>query len=289
MKMKKKSIISLLIVSLLFSFVLTACSGEKAKNVEKTEVTGGEADEVKLFTIEDIKQRGKLVMGTNADYPPFEFHAMIDGKDEIVGMDIEIAKYIADSLEVELEIKDMSFNNLLGAVSTGMIDVVLAAMNPLPEREKQVNFTNLYYDANIAVLIREDDNREYSSEEALIGKIIGVQMGTTQEDIAQKIEDATVKSLGTNSDMVMSLKTGKIDCALLESVVAESFAKVNDDVKVAENLVIKNESGGTAIATQKGNEEFVEYLNDLIREMKEKGLIDQWFVESQKLSEESLK
>lgn len=287
--MKKKSIVSLLIISLLFSFVLTACSGKKVKDVEETEVTAGETDEVKLFTIEDIKQRGKLVMGTNADYPPFEFHAIIDGKDEIVGMDIEIAKYVADSLGVELEIKDMSFNNLLGAVSTGMIDVVLAAMNPLPEREKQVSFTNLYYDANIAVLIREDDNREYSSEEDLIGKIIGVQMGTTQEDIAQEIENATVKSLGTNSDMVMSLKTGKIDCALLESVVAESFAKVNDDVKVAENLVIKNESGGTAIATQKGNEEFVEYLNELIVEMKKKELIDKWFVEAQKLSEESLK
>ena len=96
---------------------------------------------LKAYTLEGIKNKGKIVLGTSADYPPFESHAMIDGKDEIVGFDIEIAKYIAEELGVELEIKDMDFDKLLGGLSTGMLDIVIAGMNPDPEREKEANFT----------------------------------------------------------------------------------------------------------------------------------------------------
>lgn len=292
--MKKKIILLVLVVLLLLSFVLTACSGDKIQDEENLKYTSREVeerdiDDKRMLTVEDIKSKGKLVMGTNADYPPFEFHAMIDGGDEIVGLDIEIAKYIADSLGVELEIKDMNFSNLLGAVSTGMVDVVLAAMYPEPEREKQVSFSDVYYEADIAVLIRKDDDRQYSSKEDLIGKTIAVQIGTTQENIANDIESTDVKSLVTNSDTVMNLKTGKVDCALLELVVAESFAKVNDDVKVVEEFVIETGFGGIAIATQKENEELVNTFNQLIREMKEKDLISQWFTEAEELSGKALK
>ncbi|MFA5576608.1 MAG: transporter substrate-binding domain-containing protein [Tissierellaceae bacterium] len=288
----KKNIVFLLVAVLLMGLVLTACGGEPVKEEAKVDVeepsnleaSNGE----ELSPIEKIKQKGKLTMGTNADYPPFEFHAMIDGKDEIVGLDISIAKYIAKDLGVELEIKDMDFSNLLGAVGSEMIDIIVAAMNPTPERLEEANFSDIYYEADIAVLVKKDDTREFKTEGDLIGKTIGVQLGTTQEEVANGVEDAVVKSFGTNSDAIMNLKTGKVDCVLMESVVTSSFAKVNEDIIVAEGLVIKNLSEGTAIATQKGNDELVEYMNMLIDEMKDKGLIEEWFLEAQTLSEESI-
>ena len=165
----KKKINLFMVTILILSSILVACGNEKAEP----------------YTLKGIQKKGKLVLGTNADYPPFEFHTIIDGKDEIVGLDIEIAKYIADELGVELEIKDMEFEKLLGGLSTGMLDIVIAGMNPDPEREKEANFTDIYYEANFAVLVNKENDFEITSIEDLEGKSIGVQIGTTQEEITK--------------------------------------------------------------------------------------------------------
>ena len=94
-------------------------------------------------TLEKVKESKKLVIGTSADYPPYEFHKEINGKDEIVGFDVEIAKEIAKDLGVELEIKDMSFDGLLPALKTGTIDMALASMNPSEERKESVDFSDI--------------------------------------------------------------------------------------------------------------------------------------------------
>lgn len=265
----KKKITLFMLTILVLSIVLVACGNEK----------------VEPCTLEGIKDKGKLVLGTNADYPPFEFHTMIDEKDEIAGLDIEIAKYIADELGVELEIKDMEFEKLLGGLSTGMLDIVIAGMNPDPERKKEANFTDIYYEANFAVLVNKESDFQINSFEDLEGKSIGVQIGTTQEDVAQtKIKDGDVKSLSTNPDIVMNLKTKKIDCAIMELPVAESFAKANDDLMVVDNFIIDSESGGVAIAVKKENDELTEKLNEILADIKSKGLIEKWFIEAEELS-----
>lgn len=129
----KKKINLFIIAILILSSILVACGNEKVGNLEN------EDSNVETYTLEGIQKKGKLVLGTSADYPPFEFHTMIDGKDEIVGFDIEIAKYIADELGVELEIKEMEFEKLLGGLSTGMLDIVIAGMNPiLKEKKRQI-------------------------------------------------------------------------------------------------------------------------------------------------------
>ncbi len=281
----KKNIVFLLVAVLVFAIVLGGCANTGNNPPQGTE-NGGSTD--KLTGIEKIKNSGKLVMGTSADYPPFEFHAMIDGKDVISGLDVEIAKYIAADLGVDLEIKDMDFGNLLGAVSTEMIDIIVAGMNPTEERMEDANFTDIYYEADIAVLVKKESANYYNTEDDLKGKIIGVQIGTTQEEIAGGYEGAEVKSFGSNSDAIMNLITGKVDCVLMESVVTDAYAKVNDDIVVAEKIIIKNLADGTAIATQKGNDELTEYMNGLIKEMAEKGLIEKWFQEAQALSEEGI-
>lgn len=263
----KKKINLFMVTILILSSILVACGNEKAEP----------------YTLKGIQKKGKLVLGTNADYPPFEFHTIIDGKDEIVGLDIEIAKYIAEDLGVELEIKDMEFDKLLGGLSTGMLDMVIAGMNPDPDRE--ANFTDIYYEANLSVLITKDDESNITKVEDLEGKSIGVQIGTTQEEIAQtQIKDGDVKSLSTNPDIVMNLKTNKIDCAIMELPVAESFAKANDNIMVVEDFIIDSESGGMAIAVKKGNDELTEKLNEILADIKSQGLIEKWFIEADEFS-----
>lgn len=275
----KKKINLFIIAILILSSILLACGNEKVGNLEN------EDSNVETYTLEGIQKKGKLVLGTSADYPPFEFHTMIDGKDEIVGFDIEIAKYIADELGVELEIKEMKFEKLLGGLSTGMLDIVIAGMNPDPEREKEANFTDIYYEANFAVLVNKENDFQISTLEDLEGKSIGVQIGTTQEDIAQtQIKDGYVKSLSSNPDIVMNLKTKKIDCAIMELPVAESFADVNDNLMVVDNLIIDSESGGVAIAVKKENDKLTQKLNEILAEIKSKGLIEKWLIEADELS-----
>lgn len=255
----KKKISLLLAIVMVFSIVLTGCGKEKEK----------------------------LVMGTSADYPPFEFHAMIDGKDEIVGFDIEIAKYIADELDLELEIKEMDFDKLLGGLSSGMLDMVVAGMNPDPERDAL--FSEIYYEANLSVLISKDAESTITKLEDLDGKSIGVQMGTVQEGIAQEsINASNVVSLGKNPDIIMNLKTKKIDCAIMETPVANAFAKVNDDIIVVKDLIIDNESGGVSVAVKTGNDELMDKINDILADIKSKGLIEEWFVEAEELSTKGL-
>lgn len=299
----KKKLSLLLVVVLMFSIVLTACGDSKGNDanggngsdvvdggneVEDNEDENNEDENngTDQLTVQDIMDSGKLVLGTSADYPPFEFHALIDGKDEIVGFDIEIAKYIAEELGVELDIRDMEFDKLLGGLSTGMLDIVIAGMNPDPERE--ANFTDIYYEANLSVLITKD-NSEITAIEDLEGKSIGVQIGTVQEDIAKNdIKDSDVKSLGTNPDIIMNLKTNKIDCAIMETPVAESFAKVNDDIMLVEGLIIDSGTGGVSIAVKQGNDELTEKLNEILSEAKSQGLIEKWFIEANELIEQSL-
>ncbi|MCF6466032.1 transporter substrate-binding domain-containing protein [Clostridium sp. Cult2] len=274
----KKHISLFMVILLVLSSLLVACGKDDKANLEDSN------SEVESYSLDGIKDKGKLVMGTSADYPPFEFHTMIDGKDEIVGFDIEIAKYIADELGVELEIKDMEFDKLLGGLSTGMLDMVVAGMNPDPERE--ANFTDIYYEANLSVLVHKEDQSKITSVEDLDGKSIGVQIGTTQEEIAKtEIKDADVKSLSTNPDIVMNLKTKKIDCALMEAPVAESFAKANDDIMVVEGLTIDTDAGGVAIAVKEGNDELTDKLNEILAEAKSKGLLEKWLVEANELND----
>jgi len=274
----KKKISLLMVLVLVLSSLLVACGDSK-------EVSSDENSEVESSILEGIKNKGKLIVGTSADYPPFEFHKMINGKDEIVGFDIEIAKYIADQLGVELEIKDMDFDKLLGGLSTGMLDVVIAGMNATPERQEEANFTDVYYKSNHSVLIHKEDADKITTMEDLKGKSIGVQIGTVQENMAKtSIENADVLSLTTNPEIIMNLKTRKIDCAIMEDLVAKSFAKENDDLMVVESISIDPGGEGVAIALKKGNDELTEKLNEILADAKSKGLLDKWFVEANELS-----
>lgn len=277
--MKKR--ISLLVgVMVIISSLLVACSSNKDINGETN------SSQVVSYSLEGIKSKGKLIMGTSADYPPNEFHIMVDGKDTIVGFDIEIGKYIADKLGVELEIKDMEFNNLLGGISTGMLDIVIAGMANEPDRD--ANFTKPYDIGGVhKILIRKSDKDKFKSETDFKGTTLGAQTGSIQKDMAGNIAQ-TVKELPALNTLIMELKTEKIDGLVMPREAAESYAETNDDIIIIEEIELTNGEGGASIALKTGNDELTEYINEIIDELIEKDLVEKWKAEAKELSDQEI-
>ncbi len=230
--------------------------------------------------LDQIKEAGVLKLGTSADYPPCEYHVEIDGKDTIIGYDIDIANYIADSLGVKLEITDMAFDSLLIALQKGDFDMVIAGMSKTDERAKSADFTDPYYSEEQVILVRKEDADLYKTTDDLEGKVIGVQTGTVEVPYAiEYTGDANVVQLVKAGDVVMELQNHKIDVAYIDPNPSRAFASGNDDLVVLD-IGIGVISEGQAIAIQKGNPEWLEYLDKIVDEMQEKGLIDKYIGEA---------
>ncbi|MCY6485272.1 transporter substrate-binding domain-containing protein [Clostridium aestuarii] len=268
---KIKAVICAVVLCMSVAFV--GC-GQKSDNAKEN-----------LSKIDKIKKDGKLVLGTCADYPPYEFHKMNDGKDEIIGFDIEIAKEMAKDLGVELEIKDMDFDGLIPSLKTAKVDIIISGMTPTPERAKEVDFSKIYYKAVQNVMIRNEDKEAYKSLEDLTGKKLGAQTSSIQEKIAkEQIKDSNVTSLGKVTELVLSLKTKKVDAIVVEGPVAQAYAEKNDDIMVSD-MPVGNPADGSAIAIQKGNEDLVEVVNKTIDRLVSENKINEFVAKANELAE----
>ncbi|MDQ6419701.1 transporter substrate-binding domain-containing protein [Paenibacillus sp. LHD-117] len=232
----------------------------------------------------DDTPKKKIVLGTSADYAPYEFHKTIDGKDQIVGFDIEIAKEIAKDMNAELEIQDMDFDGLLLALNADKVDFVISGMTPTDERKKAVDFTDIYYLAGQGVLVKAGEEGNYSSLDDLKGKKIGVQKGSIQEGIAQEIEGAKLTSLAKIPELVLELNSGRVDALILEKPVAEQYDSKQEEV-VMTGITIEQseEEAGSAIAVKKGNQELLDSINTTLERLKANGDIDRFVIEANEL------
>lgn len=212
-----------------------------------------------------------ITMGTSADYPPFETHDETSG--EIVGFDIEVAKYIAKELGYTLKIKDMSFNGLIGALQADRVDFVISAMSATEERKKSVDFTNEYHrSGEMFVTLKDSDMK---SMDDIAGKKIGVQLGTIQEEglkkAAEKYEGLEIKALDKAPDLIQELKSNRIDAVYLDKTVAVDYIE-KLDLKGFEDT--NKSTPGMAIAFPKGHEDLVADFNKVLEEMKENGELE---------------
>lgn len=231
-------------------------------------------------TMKRIEDSGKLMVGTSADYAPYEYHTMVDGKDTIIGIDISIIEEVAKDLGVQYEIVDTSFDGLLAALNSDKVDIVIAGMNPDEKRKKAVDFTKIYYEAKQGVLVRAEDKDKIKSIADLNGKNVGAQLGTTQETIAEdQMKGSNLVLLGKIPDLVMELKNKKIDALIVELPVANGYVKNNSDL-VLSDISVKEESGGSAIAVKKGNSELVELINGSLDRLMKEGAIDKFVQEA---------
>lgn len=207
-----------------------------------------------------------LTMGTNAEFPPFEYR---EG-DKVVGFDVEVAERVAKKMGKTLKIADMTFDGLIPALQSGKIDMIVAGMSVTEDRKKNIDFSNGYYTASQVIIVKAENN-EITGPEQLVGKKIGVQLGTTGDVEAAKISNAVISKYNAGFAAIMDLKNGKVDAVILDYEPANNFVKQNSDIKIAANDLTKEEY---AIGIAKGNAEILKAVNDTLAEMKSNGEYD---------------
>jgi polar amino acid transport system substrate-binding protein len=221
-----------------------------------------------------------LVMGTNAEFPPFETRGGADGS-EVVGFDVEVAKAIAAKVGLPLKVEDMKFDSLLPALDAGKVDLVLAGMTITPERAQNVDFSTPYYKATQVVLIRAGDPVPAAKEE-LKGRTIAVQLGTTGDGAAVEITgQENVRQFTSTMDAVVELMNSKVDFVIIDEQPAIQFQKKNAQDLQLVRLAFDDEFYGVAV--KKGNAELLAKINEALVEIAADGrydqAVDQWMVQ----------
>lgn len=280
--MKKiKNVIAVLIICAMMMCALTGCGSSNSASTADVAVPDwatGLSDEG-IAAVKEVISQGKIVLGTSADYAPFEFHTEIDGNDTIVGFDISIAQFIADQFGVELEIVDMSFDNLLISLNKGDFDIVLAAMSSNEERAKAVDFSSEYYFSNNVLLVLNENADKYTTQESLQGITIAAQKGTVCETRAKELSgEDTVISLVKVQDMVAELLAGKVDAILCDKPVATGYAAMQESLSMVDVGLVSEE--GMSVAMQKGSAGLMEAINLILSQLTEEQL-DAWMGEAQ--------
>ncbi len=212
------------------------------------------------------KEKTTLVMATNAEFPPYEYR---EG-DQIVGIDAEIAQAIADDLGLELVIEDMAFDSIIAAVQSGKADMGVAGMTIDEDRLKNVNFSTPYTTAAQVVIVGSES--EIASPADLVGKKIGVQLGTTGDIFAGDIEDATIERFNKGFEAVQSLTQGKIDAVIIDNEPAKVFVSQSDGLRILEEEYTVEEY---AIAVSKNNTELLDSINASLARLEESGKLDE--------------
>lgn len=227
--------------------------------------------------MQKIKESGKIVVGTASGYPPYEFIDASKGDKTVIGIDMEIAQALADKLGVKLEVQDMNFQSLLSSLTSGKVDIAISGINPTDERRKTMDFSDNYLPTEQMVLIRKADADKYKSLEDLYGKTIGVQKSTTQETLTKnEIKDAQIVGLAHVPEAVLELKHGKVDGVVVEGICGKQYLIYNDDLMFAEGIHFKNGTKNSAAALQKGNEDLLKVVNEVLKENTDNGNLKKW-------------
>lgn len=206
-----------LLFALLFSSLLAPVSALTDNSTGASSATSTSQSSVAA-----IKKRGKIVIGTAADYPPYEFSVKENGVSKRVGIDIDLGKQLAKDLGVKAEFKVMNFDSLLVALETHKVDVVIAAMSPTPERAKSVDFSQVYYGDNQDIVINKADQAKYKTLKDFDGRVIGAQNGSEQYDLAkQQMKGAKLKGLDRVNNLIIALQSHKVDGVVMDSTRAK--------------------------------------------------------------------
>ena len=204
----------------------------------------------------------KLVMATNAEFSPYEYH---EG-DAIVGIDVDIATAIAKELGKELVVEDMAFDSIIAAVTSGKADIGVAGMTVDPDRLKSVNFSNPYTTATQVIIVSEGS--AVASPDDLQGKKVGVQLGTTGDQYASDIEGASIERYNKGFEAVQALTQGKIDAVIIDNEPAKVFVQQSEGLKILDEEFTTEEY---AIAIAKDNTQLLNDVNAALAKLKESG------------------
>lgn len=279
--MKKTMKLMALVLALATLFALMAgCSGGEKKDV--------------------------IVLGTSADYPPFESMALnsdLDAKyDEIVvangkepnsyyGIDIAMAKAVAKKMGKELQIVNMSFDNLITALGKGEIDFVIAAMEKDGEREKGATPSDPYYtDLPAMIVVKKENLSKYTTMADFSGKTVGAQSGTTKLDVVTDVmTGAQSKALASVTDLINEVIYDKVDAVVLDGAVAKKYAAANDKLAIVEAVSLGDAAAPFHVWVQKDDpKSLLGDINAAIKDVVDGGKIGTWYELADELGDKSL-
>ena len=287
-----------LALSLVLALSLAACGSKDtaaADTSADTQAASASADASDLGPVlTRIKESGEMVIATASGYMPYEFVDISSANQDVIGVDMALGDKIIEKLsdklgvEVKKKVEDTTFTANLAAVAADQVDIMLAGMSPTEERKQNMDFSDVYLKAEQRIMVRKADADSYKDIDSFNGKTIAVQKNTTQEKIAQgSMPGVSVTSMEKIPLAVLELTTNKADGVVIESTVAQPYLIANPDLVLCdaefpEDVRYKD----TAIAVPKGNEDFLELINETIKECQDAGLIDQWIDEYSSIAAE---
>ena len=214
------------------------------------------------------RNKDELVMVTEAGFAPFEYYQ----NNEIVGVDVEIAKEIANKMGKTLVIKDVAFDSIINEVKSGKADIGAAGISYTEERSKQVDFSSDYFTSKIVVIVKDSDNEiDFNN---LGTKKIAVQLGSTADTfVTNNYKNATITRQKKYLAAIEDLKNDKVDCVVMDELPAKQILSNNTNLKIL-NKILSSENYGMVV--KKNNKELLNTVNEVIEDLKESGKIDQY-------------
>ena len=282
-----KKLMSLALGAMMMLSLLTGC-GSKTEDSAPADSTPAEETPAEpaaaASLLEKVKTSGKLVVGTEAQYAPYEFK---DLDANFAGCDMWLAQQIADSLGVELEVVDMSFDGIIPAVKSGQVDIGIAAFTKTPERAEEIDFSDLYETSAQFLVVKTGNADVYSTKEALAGQKVGAQKGTIQSQLIQSaLPDSELFELEKYPALALEVQNGNIAGLVVDQAVGESLiATSNGGLEVANfEFTAEEASFGKAAVIAKGNEDLVAAVNEVINKVTADGSYQKAYDEAVELA-----
>ncbi|MBD5484137.1 MAG: transporter substrate-binding domain-containing protein [Lachnospiraceae bacterium] len=275
--MKKTTKVAALMLAV--AMMMTACGGnadqeadtgaavdETTVDAANTDNEANEADETDAVDVEEeqpaslTRTEGVITFGTNAEFPPFEFVAGSGVIDQYDGIDMAIAKQIAEENGMTAAVENMEFDSLLIALQNGQIDAAIAGMTVTEERLESVDFSTPYYTATQVMIVKEDSDIAAAADMA--DKKICVIQGYTGEICVQDL-GYPYEAFKKGTEAVLELVNGKCDVVVIDSATAQKYVSDNEGLKIVEDSATF-ESEEYAIAVRKGNTELLDMINKAV-------------------------
>lgn len=278
MKLKKMAA-SVLCAAMVLS--LAGCG-----NSESGSSSGNSSSNVEKNALERVQESGVLKVAVSPDFAPYEFQDPTkSGQDTYVGADIDMIRYIADKIGVDMEITAMDFDTCLAGVTQNKVDCSINAYYPSEKRRESVDFTEPYFDdSEQVIVVNKEDIDKYKDASHFNGETITVQNGSSQETIVdQYLADCNKQLINKVTDGIQMVKSKKAAGIVLQKVVADSIVASDDSLAIAEPVFIYDEAE-LVVAIPKGETELKDKMNEIIKEINDEHLYDEWLVAAQELT-----
>ena len=282
-----KKLMSLALGAMMMLSLLTGC-GSKTEDSAPADSTPAEETPAEpaaaASLLEKVKTSGKLVVGTEAQYAPYEFK---DLNANFAGCDMWLAQQIADSLGVELEVVDMAFDGIIPAVQSGQVDLGIAAFTNTPERAEEIDFSDLYEKSAQLLIVKAGNADLYSTKESLAGQKVGAQKGTIQSQLIQSaLPESELFELEKYPALALEVQNGNIAGLVVDQAVGEALVATSNGALEVSNFEFSAEeaSFGKSVVIAKGNEDLVEAVNEVINKVTADGSYQQAYDEAVELA-----